>query len=255
MIVIYHKNCADGFCCAWLLHKLYLATFHAASYGEDPPETANEDVIIADFSYKRDVLSKIAEQARSIIVLDHHKTAQAELMGLPFCKFDMSCSGARLVQRYFNLPDHWLIDYTEDRDLWRWQLPHSREINAALASYDFDFDLWSKLAKEPLIAEGQAIIRYQQRVVKSHIQHAAIVHLDGYDVPVVNATTLFSEIAGELSVGHPFAVAWFRRQDGKYQYSLRSSGEASIDVSEIAKRHGGGGHRNAAGFESTELIF
>ncbi len=36
---------------------------------------------------------------------------------------------------------------------------------------------------------------------------------------------------------------------GKTAWSLRST-EEGIDVSEIAKRHGGGGHRNAAGFRA-----
>ena len=36
------------------------------------------------------------------------------------------------------------------------------------------------------------------------------------------------------------------REDGTYKVSLRSRGE--IDIEKIARQHGGGGHRNAAGF-------
>jgi phosphoesterase RecJ-like protein len=44
------------------------------------------------------------------------------------------------------------------------------------------------------------------------------------------------------------AVALLReREDGKTKISLRSRGEA--DVQKVAQRHGGGGHKNAAGFE------
>src|SRR5260370_1728532 len=37
-----------------------------------------------------------------------------------------------------------------------------------------------------------------------------------------------------------------RREDGSHKVSLRSRGE--VDVEKIARHHGGGGHRNAAGY-------
>jgi hypothetical protein len=40
------------------------------------------DVAIVDFSYKRPVMVELASKAKSILVLDHHKTAQADLDGL-----------------------------------------------------------------------------------------------------------------------------------------------------------------------------
>ena len=44
------------------------------------------------------------------------------------------------------------------------------------------------------------------------------------------------------------AVALIRElpEDGAHKVSLRSRGE--VDVEKIARHHGGGGHRNAAGF-------
>jgi nanoRNase/pAp phosphatase (c-di-AMP/oligoRNAs hydrolase) len=72
--------------------------------------------------------------------------------------------------------------------------------------------------------------------------------MDGHKVRVVNATVLFSEIAGELAEDSPFGACYFDRHDGKRQWSLRSR-DGGVDVSEIAKAHGGGGHKNAAGFE------
>ena len=73
--------------------------------------------------------------------------------------------------------------------------------------------------------------------------------MDVHKILAVNATVLFSEIAGELAKDRPFGACYFDRQDGKRQWSLRSSGENGLDVAEIAKAHGGGGHKNAAGFE------
>lgn len=278
-LVIYHANCWDGFCCAWLLSKAFPeAEFLAAHYGTEPPPAAGRDVIIADFSYKRPVLTEMAKAARSITVLDHHKTAQADLadLNLPGLSitFDMTKSGGRLTWEYLfsrGLLDRWddqqhlvhmptiapwIVDYTEDRDLWRHALYCSREINAALRSYPLDFAVWDTLhergvyehGKVELANEGRAILRSESQIVQSHVKHAREITLDGHKVLSVNATVLFSEIAGELATGRPFGICYFDRSDGKRQYSLRSR-EGGIDVSEIAKKHGGGGHPQAAGFE------
>lgn len=252
-IVIYHDNCADGFCAAWAVRKQYPnATFIAAKYGDEPPAPEGRDVFIVDFSYPRDVLFNLREKAASLVVMDHHKTAQAALSGLGFCIFDMDKSGARLAWERFNTGQspHWLVDYTEDRDLWRWKLPHSKEINSAIRSYPFDFEEWDSIAKrnpEEFIAEGAAILRDQKQTIASHVANAGTFELDGYTIPCVNCTTLISEVVGELAEGQPFAAGFFIAANGDRVYSLRSRGDG-IDVSEIAKRHGGGGHKNAAGF-------
>jgi len=61
---------------------------------------------------------------------------------------------------------------------------------------------------------------------------------------------LFSYIAGELAKDRPFGTYYIDRHDGKRQWSLRSR-DGGVDVSEIAKAHGGGGHKQAAGFEES----
>lgn len=302
-VVIYHGGaCFDGFCAAWVLkHAHPDAEFVPAQHGEPPPDVTGANVIVADFSYKRAVMLDLIRQTRgNLTVLDHHKTAQAELAGidaecyrdtldrLPMVVFDMNKSGGRLAWEYgraravaavrlhggyvspgqeldgffvevdeggglarFVAP--WLVDYTEDRDLWRWALPHSREINAALRSYPLDFAEWDRLhqssCESELRWEGAAILRAEQRTVDSHVRHAREIHLGGHRVLCVNATTLTSEIAGSLAADRPFGVCYFDREDGQRIWSLRSR-DGGVDVSEIAKRFGGGGHRNAAGFQT-----
>jgi len=224
-----------------------------------------------DFSYKRTVLSRMSQQARSLLVLDHHKTAAEDLADKGFegyaVVFDMNKSGGRLAWEYLydrrlfpeGIQDAeyslhgapWLVDYTEDRDLWRWRLPQSRTVNAALRSYPMTFASWDEFVSRSianLALEGQSILRREQQIIDQHVQHAREIELDGHRVRCVNATVLFSEIAGELARDRPFGACYFDRQDGKRQWSLRSR-DGGVDVSEIAKLHGGGGHRNAAGFE------
>jgi oligoribonuclease NrnB/cAMP/cGMP phosphodiesterase (DHH superfamily) len=79
-----------------------------------------------DFSYKKPVMLELASKATKITVLDHHKTAEADLQELlmdrdskVFGTFDMSHSGAYLSWDYFHptklVPS--IIGYVEDRVL------------------------------------------------------------------------------------------------------------------------------------------
>lgn len=280
--MLYHAHCWDGFCSAWLFKQAFPdAEFHPASYGDEPPDVSGKQVFIVDFSYKRRVLSAIAQQASSLVLLDHHKTTIEDLAGMNYEGYavvlDVNKSGGRLAWEYLYsnrlLPDRWLsannsgyslkispwlVDYTEDRDLWRWKLPHSREINAALRSYPLDFQMWDIFASwkwggdemAGFAREGVAILRREKQIIDDHVRHARETEIGDYKGLCVNATVLFSEIAGELAKGRPFGTCYFDRLDGKRQYSLRSE-EGGVDVSEIAKRYGGGGHKHAAGFEIT----
>jgi oligoribonuclease NrnB/cAMP/cGMP phosphodiesterase (DHH superfamily) len=265
-VVIFHANCADGFCAAWVARNVLPSDtiFHPVNYGDPVPEFPSGcRVWILDFSYPKEQLLTIAERSEHTRVIDHHKSAKEELLDSHWAGsarlsivFRMDKSGGRLAWEEFHSKEKspWLVDYTEDRDLWLWKLPQSREINAALASYPRDFGVWDNFAAitnvhhSGLEAEGKAILRYQAQVVESQCKNAVEIDMDGYKVLSVNATVLISEIAGKLAESRPFGVTYFTDAKGRRIWSLRSR-EGGVDVSEIAKRHGGGGHRQAAGYE------
>lgn len=263
-LVLYHANCTDGFCSAWIAHQHCLnAEFIPVQYGQPAPDVTGRTVLIADFSYKRPAMTQILLDAKQVVVLDHHKTARQELLGLHGIKdsivlFDMDRSGAGMTWDYFNpdKPRPTIVQYVEDRDLWRHSLPDCHEYTAALRSYPQDFGTWNGLEMVTphthhwvnFINEGAAILRSQKLIVDQHVSHARPCKLAGVTGAAVNATVFFSEIAGKLAEGRPFGAAYFDRDDGKRQWSLRST-EDGIDVSELATQFEGGGHARAAGFE------
>ena len=64
----------------------------------------------------------------------------------------------------------------------------------------------------------------------------------------VNAPIHVSEVGHELAnQSGTYGLVWYMGVDNRVKCSLRSNGE--YDVSAIARAFGGGGHRNAAGFE------
>jgi oligoribonuclease NrnB/cAMP/cGMP phosphodiesterase (DHH superfamily) len=151
-LVLYHSNCADGFGAAWAAWKKLgnKADYKDVSYGSELPDVEQYHTIyILDFSYPRDVLEELRTAGFLVKIVDHHKSAQEALKDFPGAIFDMEHSGAYLAWKYFHpeLEIPHLIRLVEDRDLWFFKLPHSRELSAWIWSYPFDFTLWSQMAE------------------------------------------------------------------------------------------------------------
>ncbi|HKW85926.1 MAG TPA: phosphohydrolase [Nitrospiraceae bacterium] len=248
-VVLYHAECSDGFGAAWALWKKFpSARFIPVKHGISPPASlTGRRVVIVDFSYPRETLKAMAKETTSLQVLDHHITAEKALAGLPFAYFDQKKSGAVLAWEWAHPePVPWLLQYIQDKDLWHWALPASREINAALASYPYDFRVWDELRQGTLEAEGRAILRYENELVGKIAEEAVLVSFHNETVPAVQSAVLTSQLGERLSAGYPFCVIWHDR-DGRRYYSLRSRQDGT-DVAAIAVSYGGGGHTHAAGF-------
>jgi uncharacterized protein len=257
-MVIYHADCLDGFCAAWIANQAYQPDdppiFVAAKYGDDPPDVDGLHVYILDFSYPRETLVAMNGKASKLHVFDHHKTAQKNLDGLEFCTFDMNRSGAGLALDFFGLAhsSKWVSDAVEDRDLWRFSLPYSEEICLAIGSVPRTFEAWTLFGirgREVAIESGKAIKGFRDQQVDQALRNSYTGKISGFTVPIVNAQHFQSEIGHALLAKFPdapFVAIWYIAE-GKIVHSLRSADNRE-DVSEIAKLNGGGGHRNAAGF-------
>lgn len=248
-LILYHAECADGFGAAWAIWRRYPgAEYRPVKHGEAPPTNlAGHHIVMVDFSYNRPMLEAMAKEAASLVVLDHHITAEQALSDLPYAYFDLNKSGAVLGWEWaHDEPAPWLLRYIQDKDLWHWALPNSREISAALASYPFDFELWTRFEQRELEREGRAILRYENELVTKLASHAILVQFEGATVPSVQSPVLTSQIGERLSADHPFCLIWHDRNNRRY-FSMRSR-EDGTDVGAIAASFGGGGHTHAAGF-------
>ncbi len=268
--VLYHKNCYDGFGAAFAAWKRFGykdTKYIAVSYGESlPPEFADpiqkqnndlDEIYIVDFSYPYETLCNLAQFCKKLIVLDHHKTAQAELENKPWPQnvhivFDMKRSGALITWEYLHtqaVPP--LIRYISDRDLWEFKLGETtKRIHKALVSYPMNFEVWDSFNVQELDAEGVTCERLYSKLVDNIIAEPWLIELAGHKVPAVNTTIAWSEVGNELCKKFPdakFCVS-FTIFKTNIMWSLRSIGD--FDVSEIAKKFGGGGHKNAAGFKT-----
>ena len=268
VLVIYHGKCADGFSAAWCFHHQYKITsarpapeFVAGRYGYEPPDVTGRDVYLVDFSYKRAVVAEMLTKARSVTLIDHHQTALQDLADLPglHTYTDLNRSGATLAWDYL-FPGQQrplLLGHIEDRDLWRFKLANTREIQSFVFSLEYSFENWDKImAAAPLdlvtmTAQGAAIERkHRKDVAELAATTRRRITIAGHDVPVCCLPYTMASDAGELlALGEPFAAVYWDTADHR-QFSLRSR-EGGMDVAAICEGFGGGGHRQAAGFRVT----
>lgn len=268
-LCIYHGNCADGFTAAWVVNKHFNGEvdFFPGVYQSPPPVVKGREVIFVDFSYKRVVMEKILDMAEMVTIIDHHKSAIEDLQGLPFhtAIFDVERSGALLTWGcYFSQPcdvPHQipnLVRYVSDRDLWKFELPHSREINAYIFAHEYTFRNWNTLERElddlfgDCVRAGAAIEKKHHKDVAELVKVTKrFMNIGTFVMPVACVPYTLVSDAGHLmastdTIAFGAAACYWDTPEGRC-FGLRST-EQGPDVSEIAKLYGGGGHKHAAGF-------
>ena len=268
-VCFYHAGCPDGFGAAWALWRAWGDHASYLPRGHDdvvrPGRHRGAIVVFADIATDNETLRVLGEEAEKLIVLDHHVSALRRFDADPalaatlrsrghLIRFDLSHSGAILAWTHFHpdVPPPDLLRYVEDQDLWRFSLPASQEVNATIAAHPRSFEAWDALAKEPidsLAREGEPIVRANRMEIDRTLRNAHVIRVDEQRLEAVNAVHLRSQIGHELAMraacGVPYGAV-YRIQGSRVDVSLYSIGET--DVARIAARHGGGGHRNAAGF-------
>lgn len=258
-VILYHDRCSDGFSAAWAVWKKfrnraeYIGVLHQTS----PPDgLSGKDIYMVDFSYESDVMKVIKKKANKLVVIDHHVSAIENIKHSDEYIFDNNKSGAVLSWGYFHknkkLPK--LLEYIQDRDLWRWELPNSKKLLVAIDMFKFDFNIWDKLAKDfesysgrkKYIKIGEILLNYKDGLVEGASKNFERIVFEGKTSFVVNSGLFESEIGDYLvNSGAEIAIIWQKTKDG-IRVSLRSP--SYVDVSEIAKKYGGGGHKQASGF-------
>lgn len=267
-ICIYHSSCPDGFTSAWAVWKRYGSevVFHPGKYGEAPPDVIDKHVLLVDFSYKRDVILTLVEKAKTVTILDHHKSAQEDISDLLEERiidgvFDMDRSGAGISWDWCHegksRPP--LVSYVEDRDLWRFRYSSTENFCAWLDMQEMTFERWDQVAAvsrdtddlNEILAIGECLVakfnKDADRIIKSTTRFLDIA---GHRVPVCNAPYVYASRIGNILASRddaPFGASYYTDDKGFHCFSLRSL-KTKEDVSRIASSFGGGGHREASGF-------
>ena len=326
-LVIIHDTDADGTASEWLLKRhigvQYLETLSIPQRAGDDniPEglKPEDDVILVDRTYPFGTLLLMRHLVNSVTVIDHHKSRKDEYAEEPVVNSDavsaLDLSPSKIYFEYENInvlvdtshsacmlshffciehadnvlvTPYWFISYIEDRDMWWFKLPYSKEVNAALHSachgvpYDQLFNLLVQcdpfVVPHSYMEMGRTIINTQLNIIKS-IAHGPTVlwYNAGWHFPpgstinnmVIDNNsvwaiapcpfTLISDM-GSYMLNHteegyttPNTVICYNMlkditDSGHHKYVY--SIRSKNDMLWLAKYYGGGGHPNACGFTS-----
>jgi oligoribonuclease NrnB/cAMP/cGMP phosphodiesterase (DHH superfamily) len=246
-------------------------------YGEDIYEVlANDmsksfDLLFLDFSASPEIIKDLTTKFNSVTILDHHKTAEANLKELENSGienlelvFDMNRSGAKITYDYFATSNKLhevkrlrnmdiISDYIQDRDLWNWSLAHSKEVSEYLRysvvpnNLESFLDLVDNFDLDEAIKIGATLLRVKDQAVASKVKKYRTITIDSEEFVCLNLTENISEVGNELcKLTNKPALMYFITDDLKVVLSFRSL-DTLCDASVYAKKFGGGGHRNACG--------
>jgi uncharacterized protein len=274
-IIIYHSDCPDGFGAAYAAWKKFgdAATYLPWKDHSVLPEGLNgKTVYIVDFSFHAPLLKELNDTNTSVVVIDHHISAEADVRAYPQNIFDNNHSGCVLAWKYFHpeAPVPLILQYVEDNDIWRNALLEYREFKIAFQQYPMTFEAWDTLSDSltnennliNFIAKGAILAKYEDKLVAGMIEGRELVSFEGHTVYAVNTTRDFRDLVGnqlallnEAEGRIAFGIVYYHKS-GVVTMSLRSHGD--VDVSAMAQKYGGGGHKNASAIRVnsfTELPF
>ena len=259
IVILYHAECSDGFGGAWSAWKKFKnkADYIGVKHGTAPPEgLKDKEIYFIDFIYPEETTKELIKNNKRVVAIDHHISAKKLVEMTQDYSYAIDHSGSVLAWRYFNpkRPIPRILKYIEDMDLWKFKIPYTMEILAWLNLSDFNFKIWDKLSgvlekaagRKRVIRQGKMVVGYEDKIIDKLILGAEEVEFAGYETSAVNSPIFSSQIGMKLTkIKPPIGIIWYQR-NGKKVFSLRSNGKA--DVSVIAARFGGGGHKTASGF-------
>lgn len=292
LVLAYHSNCTDGTACDWIFEHMrpirLSGTSYAVSY-DDVDEMSmrpDEVLIFADIAPTPKRFAHLQrENPGRVFVVDHHRSriqeyhphfiewqGNSECLFAPGVYMDSSQSGSVALYHWLN-KSFWkegtcykevppLLEYVQDRDLWKWELPFSREISSYLQTVPYSFGKWNDiniwlkdgrvrdLNQSPMYHAAEMCLRKDLENVERALTGVFSARIGEHEFPCVVSNILQSEIGNALVErdGVPFAAVLSRDEKG-WKISLRSNG---YDVSVIAQGFGGGGHLKAAGARLTQ---
>lgn len=288
MKCFYHSADLDGQCSGAIVKRFYPeCRLIGINYGQPFPWDdiePNEPVFMVDFCLQPfEDMIRLANTA-TLVWIDHHKSAIEESVA---CHVDKAIPGLRQVGlagceltwtyiQEFVMRDkkekdpvplavHLLGRY----DVWDHTNPMVLPFQYGMRTYDThpnNQDWWApffetgeqmpSMAIDGIIWKGEAILEYEAQSNAKYVSAAAFpVMFDGLKCIAVNRllgnSKLFDSVWDPNKYDAMLAFGWRGKGWTVSLYSDRND----IDVSEIARKRGGGGHKGAAGFQCTDLFF
>lgn len=286
--VIYHSADYDGIFCREIARKfLPDAELIGWNFGDSKiPLPKTGPVYVFDLPIEcLDVdlaLKDYGKEWHRISWIDHHKTSidkwDSGLSKLTGLRID-GVAACRLAWQYFTklnrgesistLTKQLFIDRKVEEpiavrlageyDIWDKRDPDAETFQYGLRGRELTNQIWNTLLSfnggklvENMLSEGASIQRYQQNIDSDLVKYRSYrLTFEGLKFIVLNTGRFNSLTFSALDIpetGHDALLGYMF--NGKvWTVSLyHAKHRTDLDLSEIAKKHGGGGHRGACGF-------
>ena len=280
VFVFYHGVDFDGHCSAAQIAIRYIREnvilipldhgpkFDINKYNID----FDHDIIyIVDFSFDPETMLYLKNRGTDVVWIDHHisainlsiKHGYDTMFGIR----DNTHAACELVHYYFHnsyCPNHGAIYYLGRYDVWDTSVKDIYKYQYGLKSkYDlstFDYKFWSNLFAADYIDQTQteSIIR-DGAIIETYIEQynysvcktiSYVINFEGLKCicasTSVTSSKFFDGIYNEAE--HDAMIVYkYEPSIKKWKVSIYST-KSDLNVSEIAKKYGGGGHAGASGF-------
>jgi oligoribonuclease NrnB/cAMP/cGMP phosphodiesterase (DHH superfamily) len=284
-ICYYHKADLDGKCSAAIVRRKYP---ECELIGVDYPDRpdfekieSGDTVFVVDYSFEPNDMYELGCQSYELVWIDHHKSAiekisystlpdgVTSLGSVIKGKCEIGKAGCELTWEYL-FPDEPIPDAVRllgRYDVWDKNHPHWESIilpfqhGMRLNYWEPFSSQWQTLFENSSVVDsikenGECIVEYESQRNQTYAKSMIFqVEFEGHDAWAINKALSNSKIFEtiENSDERPLWIL-FNYKAGIWKYSLYSAPDSGIDVSKIAGKHGGGGHANAAGFQSDEYL-
>jgi len=278
VICFYHTD-LDGICSAAIVQHSHSVDieFRGINYGHDFPwkDIQDKTVIMVDFSLQPfDDMIRLAKEAKSFTWIDHHKTALAEerkvSQHIDGLRRDGE-AGCELTWDFFMGGERpWPVTALGRWDVWDHSDPRYNHFQFGMRSINpmpedaiwkqlFDTSIYANTFSANIVEIGKSIVEYTSQAFAEMVSaYAFETRFEGLKIIACNCafrggSKIFESVWDEEKYDAMLVYRWSPKA-GAYTCSLYTEKEG-VDVGEIAKQYGGGGHKGAAGFQFTEFPF
>ncbi len=262
-----HHNDADGRASAAIVRRALgqKILLHEMNYGDPIPWeliSKVDRVVIVDFSLSRTEMTRIA-QGNELIWIDHHISAIKDLSGVSENWQGIRDTGDAacvLTWRYF-FPDQPVphpIVLIGDRDTWHWREAETGPFDEGLHQENTNPEndsLWGPLLNNDpqfigqLIARGKVLREASLTNIQRQVDNYGFaVNFEGLRAMAINARGNGDIGSYIQKLGYQLAYCYIDNCQNGNLMTFVGLYSSEVDVSEIAKKFGGGGHRGASGF-------
>ncbi len=270
----YHSSDLDGHCSGAIVKRRYPdCDLIPVNYGDKFPWNdiaPGEEVIMVDFSLQPfDDMLRLAALA-ALTWIDHHISAirEHEIHGLDATVvLDEARAGCELTWEHLkeNRAMPRAVCLLGRYDVWDHSDKDTLPFQYGMRLEDTDPErqaFWSGVFAKfsnkfrDILTNGKVVLRYIERENEKYAKACAFAtQLDGLRCIAANRMLANSQTFDSVWDPNVYdAMLIFGWRKDKWTVNLYSDKE-DVDVSEVAKRYGGGGHREASGFSVDVLPF